>query len=71
MTPAPRNPDDDADLPREIGNPARRAFAAVGLTRLDQFAGWREAELARLHGVGPKALGVIRRALAARGESLA
>ena len=66
-TPAP----DFGDLPRAIGNPARRAFATIGLTRLEQFAGRSEAELARLHGVGPKALRVIREALAARGESLA
>lgn len=59
------------DLPRAIGTPARRALALVGLTRLEQFAGRSEAELARLHGVGPKALRVIREALAERGESLA
>ena len=59
------------DLPRAIGEPARRAFALLGLTRLEQFAGRSEAELARLHGVGPKALRVIREALAERGESLA
>ena len=66
------SPDPDfGDLPRAIGNPARRAFATIGLTRLEQFAGRSEAELARLHGVGPKALRVIREALAARGASLA
>ena len=66
-TPSP----DDGDLPRAIGEPARRAFAAIGLTRLEQFAGRPEAELARLHGVGPKALRVLRAALAERGASLA
>ena len=70
MTRATPSPE-ESDLPREIGMPARRAFAAVGLTTLDQLAGRSEAELARLHGVGPKALGVIRRALEARGESFA
>jgi len=62
---------DPGDLPRAIGEPARRAFAAAGLTRLADFAGRSEAELARLHGVGPKALRVVREALAERGASLA
>jgi hypothetical protein len=55
------------DLPHGIGRPATRALTLAGLTRLDQFTTVREAELLRLHGVGPKAVGVIRRALAERG----
>ncbi len=61
----------ESDLPREIGNPARRALAGAGYTRLEQFTTLREADLLRLHGVGPKALDVIRRALVARGQSFA
>jgi predicted flap endonuclease-1-like 5' DNA nuclease len=57
------------DLPR-IGAPATRATAA-GYAELAQPAGVPEAELNRLHGMGPKALGVLREALAARGLSLA
>jgi hypothetical protein len=52
-----------------VGNPATRAFALAGLTRLEQFTTVREADLLRLHGVGPKAVGVIRRALAERGQT--
>lgn len=55
------------DLPHAIGNPARRALDGVGITRLDQLAAWSEAELLKLHGVGPKAIAVLREALAARG----
>ncbi|MFE6224900.1 MULTISPECIES: DNA-binding protein [unclassified Streptomyces] len=59
------------DLPRGIGAPATRALAAAGYTRLDQLAGVPAAELAALHGVGPKALRVLSEALAERGTGLA
>lgn len=58
------------DFPPGVAAPARRALAAAGYTRLDQLAGKREAELAALHGMGPRALAAIREALAARGKAL-
>jgi predicted flap endonuclease-1-like 5' DNA nuclease len=60
---------DDASTPwpSGIGRPAGRALAAAGYTRLEELAGVSEAELKKLHGMGPKALGVLREALAARG----
>lgn len=60
----------DGDLPAGIGRPAHRALAAAGYTRLDQLAGRSERELLKLHGMGPRALGRIRAALAERGQSL-
>lgn len=57
---------DGRDLPK-IGSPAQRALLAHGYTRLDQLTGVSEAEIARWHGVGSKALGLLRAALAARG----
>ncbi|HEY7768115.1 hypothetical protein [Longimicrobium sp.] len=60
----------DSDLPAGIGRPAHRALAAVGYTRLDQLAGRSARDLLKLHGMGPKALGLIRIALAERGQSL-
>ena len=54
------------DLPR-IGAPATRALASIGVVRLDQVAAMREAEVAALHGVGPKAITLLRAALADRG----
>ncbi|MEV6515838.1 DNA-binding protein [Micromonospora chalcea] len=50
-------------LPK-ISAPATRALTAAGYTTLRQLAGVPRAELARLHGMGPKALGVIEAALA-------
>lgn len=54
------------DLPAGIGRPARSALAAAGYTHLDQLADVDPATLARLHGVGPKALRLIEEALAGR-----
>lgn len=61
-----REPDPADDLPF-VGAPARRAFAAAGFVRLEQFADAAEKDLLALHGVGPKAIGSLRRALAERG----
>lgn len=68
----PRTDDTPAgDFPRAIGRPATRALAAAGYTRLDQLAGVTERDLLRLHGMGPKALGILREALHARGQAFA
>ncbi|HXD09822.1 MAG TPA: DUF1801 domain-containing protein [Anaerolineales bacterium] len=58
------------DLPK-IGAPATRALEAAGYTRLEQLTKVSEAELGRLHGMGPKALGILREALRARKLSFA
>lgn len=58
-------------FPKGVSNPAKRALASVGVTELDQLTRFTEAELARLHGMGPKALGILRAALAERGKALA
>lgn len=61
----------DGDVPTGIGRPARRALLAARYDRLDQLAGVDEAELLRLHGVGPKAVAVLRRTLAEMGQAFA
>ena len=53
-----------AGLP-SIGAPATRALAAAGLTRLDQLRALSDEDLLRMHGVGPRAVALIRAALAA------
>ena len=58
-----------ANLPK-VGAPATRALIGAGYTRLDQLAGIPRADLARLHGMGPKALAILQSALAAHGLSL-
>ena len=60
----------ESALPKGIGNPALRALASVGVRNLDQVTRFSEAELLALHGVGPKALGIIKAALRAQSKSL-
>ncbi len=61
----------EGDLPGVLARPAQRALAGAGYSRLEQFTRVSEAEILRLHGMGPKALDQLRRALAARGKSFA
>jgi hypothetical protein len=55
------------ELPPGLSQPARRALLQAGYTRLEQCAELSEAQVQRLHGVGPKALRQLREALDARG----
>jgi predicted flap endonuclease-1-like 5' DNA nuclease len=57
-------------FPRAMGRPANAALVAIGVTTLDQVAAMTEEELLAVHGVGPKAVRVLRGELAARGSSL-
>lgn len=59
------------NLEQNIGNPARNALAAVGITHLEQLTKISKKELQKLHGVGPKAVQLLQEALAMRGLSFA
>jgi hypothetical protein len=61
----------DADLPRTLAAPARRALAGAGYTSLDQLTAVTEQELLRLHGMGPNAIRQLKAALADHGLALA
>jgi predicted flap endonuclease-1-like 5' DNA nuclease len=54
-------------LPHAIGNPATTALEMRGVTELSQLAAWTEKELSELHGVGPKAVSILRGALKEQG----
>lgn len=58
------------DFPPGVAAPARRALSAAGYTQLAQLAGVPAAQLASLHGMGPRALAAIAAALAAQGKRL-
>ena len=58
-------------LPAGIGRPATSAFLEAGYANLEQLSRARETDLAKLHGVGPKALRIIKTALAEQGVSFA
>ena len=59
----------ERDLP-SIGGPARDALAVAGYTRLEQLTRVTERELLALHGVGPRAVRILRETLADRGLGL-
>ena len=59
------------DFPPGLGQPALRALRGAGYTRLEQLAAVTESDLGELHGMGPKALGILRAALQARGLAFA
>jgi hypothetical protein len=58
-------------FPKGIAKPALRALASVGISRLEQTTRFTESRLLALHGMGPKAIGIIKTALRAQGKSLA
>jgi hypothetical protein len=62
---------DTGDLPPAIGKPAMRALLGAGYTHLEQLAHVTEAALLKLHGVGPRAIRLLREALAERGLGFA
>ncbi len=64
MTGAPARP-----LPN-IGEPATRALALIGVTDLDHLRGHTVRSVLAIHGVGPKAVERLQAALAEHGQSL-
>lgn len=50
-------------IPAKIGQPATRALAAAGLMNLEMIAQVSESDLLDLHGVGPKAIRILRSAM--------
>lgn len=61
----PKRSSTKTPLPAGLSKPALRALAAAGYTHLEQLAGFDEAALLRLHGLGPKAIWTLRAALEA------
>ncbi|KQQ93266.1 hypothetical protein ASF62_16270 [Leifsonia sp. Leaf325] len=60
---------DESEFPPSLGKVARRELAAHGFTSYEQLSGVTTAELSALHGVGPKAIRILREELAERGSS--
>jgi uncharacterized protein YdhG (YjbR/CyaY superfamily) len=53
--------------PQGVSQPAQRALAGAGYTDLKQLTSVSEQELAELHGMGPKALRILKEALKEKG----
>ena len=50
-------------FPSGIPRPALRALLSAGLTELSHLSRISETDLAALHGIGPKAIGLLRNAM--------
>jgi len=53
-------PDSSRPLPATVGRPATRAFEAAGYRTITDLDGASERELLALHGVGPRAIKILR-----------
>ena len=60
----------DSEFPRSLGKVATRQLRSHGLTRYDQVAAVSDSDLLARHGVGSKAVRILREELAARGLAL-
>lgn len=58
--PRARSDQPESDLPAGLSKSARRALSAAGYARLEQLTEVSEAEVMKLHGMGPKALDQLR-----------
>jgi predicted flap endonuclease-1-like 5' DNA nuclease len=58
----PRTHPNAAAFPPGLSGPALRALAESGIRSVADLARWTEADLARLHGMGPKALALLHSA---------
>ena len=61
----------ESDLPVRLSAPALRALNGAGYVRLEQLTRVSEAELKKLHGLGPRGIDLLRSALEEKGLSFA
>ena len=53
---------DNKDAIPYIGRPAASALEAIGVTKASQLKDFTEKDLLALHGIGPKAIQMLRQA---------
>lgn len=53
-----------------LSKPAQRALANAGITSLSKLSKWNEADLLKLHGIGPASLPLLRALLKSEGKQL-
>ena len=54
-----------------LSAPARRALTQAGVSTLEELSKYSEAEILKLHGIGPSSLPVLRQALDNEGLAFA
>lgn len=57
----------ESAFPKGVSGPALRALHGAGVRSLRELTRWSEADLGKLHGMGPKALGVLKVAMEEEG----
>ena len=57
--------------PAGVSKPAARALDSAGVKSLEELCTFKESEIMALHGMGPKAFGVLKSTLAAKGLDFA
>jgi hypothetical protein len=70
MKPTPSD-QGESNLPKGLSAPARRALTGAGYTRLEQLTTITEADIKKLHGIGPNGIKQLRLALESNGLSFA
>jgi Holliday junction resolvasome RuvABC DNA-binding subunit len=65
------NDDHATEFPRGIGKVANRELFHNGYATLDSLTRVTAKELLKIHGVGPRAIGILEEELAARKQSFA
>jgi hypothetical protein len=58
-----------AAFPAGLSGPALRALHGANIRSVKDLTRWTEADLSRLHGMGPKAIEALRAALSASGTT--
>jgi hypothetical protein len=56
-------------FPPGMSGPSLRALDVAGVRTMADLTRWTKADLAKLHGMGPKALALLENALVASGGS--
>ena len=59
----------ESEFPHSIGKPATRALVEAGYTRVEQLNGVSEKTILSLHGVGPKAIKILKAVMIEKGLS--
>jgi DNA-directed RNA polymerase alpha subunit len=66
MTSVPEQLTEKSQLPK-TSEPAARAFGLAGINSLEEMTKYSEKDLLKLHGVGPKAIRILKEEMAKKG----